>query len=250
MPARFTFGQLSRWRDALGVAIRTHRPGVMALDADEANNRLTLGVETATDTAPIRKSLASLAIPNDAVTIRVSGRVHKQQYAQNSDLRAAFRPQIPGGVIIGQTGCSLGFSVIQAGGYRFVTASHCTTTEFQPDGGSFFQPVGGIFIGSEYADPAPHPGSTCKYGYDCRYSDAAFVSWSPSSLSEFGKIAATTNQSGSTTIDPSRPRLRLIGVRRGIYVGNVVDKVGNAGDRIFSPIEGIEQDFGALGPVF
>lgn len=143
------------------------------------------------------------------------------------------------------------------------------------------------------------------------------VTYSPSSLSEFGKIAATTNQTGSINIDPNRPRLRLIGVRRGIYVGNVVDKIGSfggwtygnvtgtcvdwlsygrgpenadllcvdaanymesggdsgapvliwylddraeiagiydainaSGDRIFSPIEGIEADFGTLDPVF
>ena len=43
------------------------------------------------------------------------------------------------------------------------------------------------------------------------------------------KIAATTNQTGSILIDPNRPRMRLIGVRRGIYVGNVVDKIGSYG---------------------
>ncbi len=227
LPATYTFGELSRWRDALGTAIRGRASGTVSLDADEGANRLTVGVETAADTAPMRRSLALAVVPSAAVVIRVSGRVVKQQ-AQNTDLRAAFRPQIPGGVIIGQSGCTLGFNVLQGGDYQFFTASHCTTTEFQPDGGSFYQPVGGIFVGSESTDPVAHPGATCKYGYDCRYSDAALVRWSPSSLAEFGKIAATTNQTGSTTIDPARPRLRLIGVRRGIYEGNVVDKIGVA----------------------
>jgi hypothetical protein len=315
IPAAYEFQQLQEWRHKLGLAIRHQRLGIVSLDADEAHNRVVVGVETETAARTVHRVLERVTtVPEEAVVIRVVGRVTKRQ----TTLQASFRP-IPGGVSVGGfEECTLGFNVFQDGGHRFTTASHCSSIEFGYDGSSFRQNSFDGVVGQEYSDPTPHPASTCWYDWPCRYSDVTMVTYSPSSLSEFGKIAATTNQTGSILIDPNRPRLRLIGVRRGIYVGNVVDKIGSfggwtygnvtgtcvdwigyggsasgyadllcvdaanymdsggdsgapiliwylddraeiggihnainaSGDRIFSPIEGIEADFGALGPVF
>ncbi|MGI8401612.1 MAG: hypothetical protein ACR2NS_08445 [Gemmatimonadaceae bacterium] len=317
IPASYEFQQLQQWRDKLGLAIRPQGLGIVSLDADEANNQVVVGVETETAAATVHHLLTTATtVPGEAVTIRVFGRVTKRQA---SNLQSTFRPTIPGGVVIsGFEDCTLGFNVFQDGAHRFTTASHCSSIEAGYDGSSFRQNIAGSVVGQEYSDPTPHPASTCWYNWPCRYSDVTMVTYSPSSLSEFGKIAATTNQTGSINIDPNRPRLRLIGVRRGIYVGNVVDKIGafggwtygnvtgtcvdwigyggaasgyydllcvdaanymdsggdsgapiliwylddraeiagihdainGSGERIFSPIEGIEADFGALGPVF
>ena len=315
IPAAYEFQQLQQWRDKLGIAIRPQRLGIVSLDADEANNRVVVGVETEIAARTVDRLLArATTVPREAVAIRVMGPVTKRQA---SNLQSTFRP-IPGGVVIGGfENCTLGFNVFQDGAHRFTTASHCSSIEFGNDGSSFQQNFADGVVGQEYSDPTPHPAATCWYDWPCRYSDVTMVTYSPSSLSEFGKIAATTNQTGSINIDPNRPRLRLIGVRRGIYVGNVVDKIGSfggwtygnvtgtcvdwlgygsgpenadllcvdaanymesggdsgapvliwylddraeiagiydainaSGDRIFSPIEGIEADFGALGPVF
>lgn len=311
--AAYEFEQLQQWRDKLRSGIRTQGLGIVSLDADEAKNQITVGVETEMAARKFHRLLArATTVPGEAVVIRVLGRVTKRQ----SNLQSTFRP-VPGGVVIaGFEECTLGFNVIQGGMHRFTTASHCSSIEFGNDGTSFRQAIGGSVVGQEYSDPTPHPASTCSYDWPCRYSDVTMVTYSPSSLSEFGKIAATTNQTGSITIDPNRPRLRLIDVRRGIYVGNVVDKIGSFGgwtfgnvtstcvdwigyggspgfadllcvdaanyldfggdsgapiliwylddraeiagvhaairgsEAIFSPIEGIEFDFGTLGPVF
>lgn len=315
IPAAYEFQQLQQWRDKLGVAIRPQRLGIVSLDADEANNQVVVGVETETAARTVHRLLARATIvPGEAVAIRVTGRVTKRQA---SNLQSTFRP-IPGGVVIGGfEDCTLGFNVFQDGAHRFTTASHCSSIEFGNDTSSFRQNFADGVVGQEYSDPTPHPASECWWGKPCCFSDVTMVTYSPSSLSEFGKIAATTTQTGSIIIDQNRPRLRLIGVRRGIYVGNVVDKIGAFGgwtygnvtgtcvdwldyggagsqhadllcvdvagyrdsggdsgapiliwyldDRaeiagvhaalsdsgsIFSPIEGIEYDFGTLGPVF
>ena len=226
IPAAYEFQQLQEWRHKLGLAIRHQPLGIVSLDADEANNRVVVGVETETAARTVHRVLERVTrVPAEAVVIRVVGRVTKRQ----ATLQASFRP-IPGGVSVGGfRECTLGFNVFQDGAHRFTTASHCSSIEFGYDGSSFRQnPFDGV-VGQEYSDPAPHPASTCWYDWPCRFSDVTMVTYSPSSLSEFGKIAATTNQTGSILIDPNRPRLRLIGVRRGVYVGNVVDKLGHTG---------------------
>jgi hypothetical protein len=63
------------------------------------------------------------------------------------------------------------------------------------------------------------------------------VGYSSSTLAEFGRIAAPSNQTGSTTISTTQPRLRLVGVRRERYAGNVVDKIGAFGGWTYGNVQ-------------
>lgn len=234
----YTFEQLRQWRDALAPLLRTTVAGTISLDADEATNRVTVGVETAAGATAVDGVLGAAGVPRQAVNVLVRGPIIREQ----STLQDQFRP-IPAGVYIalsqptGLAQCTLGVNVTRDNAQRFWTASHCSGAAFEKDTFSFRQPNSGSAIGREYLDPPFQTSTSCPYaGYPCRWSDAALVTYTSSGLPEFARVAATTNQTGSISIDLNRPRLRIIGERTTYYVGDIVDKIGAFGGWTYNNI--------------
>jgi hypothetical protein len=188
--ADFDWADLDRWFtqasvEALGI------PGVVFADADEASNRVRIGVEHAAAAARIRGVLARLGIPASAVNVDVT-----QPIRQLATLRDAVRP-IVAGVQLNFPGflCSLGFNASRSGIRGFVTASHCTSTQGGVEGTPYWQPlesVRPIQVATETVDPTYPTGGSCPAGRNCRRSDAAFAKYINGTQNTLGRIARTT----------------------------------------------------------
>jgi hypothetical protein len=196
--------------------------GVVFTDADEARNRLVVGVENDAAAADVENALAILGIPREAVIIQRTGRIELDQ-----GLRDAVRP-IPGGVQIGfdRDGstfiCTLGFNVRAPAAPNvrgFVTNSHCSRARSQMLSTPYWQPsrTAANFIGEEVHDLPFHSGGDCPAGRVCRYSDALGVQYAaavPTADIDFGRIARTTfsgtTEAGSLQIDPANPRWQIV----------------------------------------
>jgi hypothetical protein len=188
--ADFDWAALNRWFtqasvEALGIQ------GVVFADADEARNRVRIGVEHAAAAARVRGVLARLGIPASAVNIDVT-----QPIRQLATLRDAVRPVVAG-VQINFPGflCSLGFNASRSGIRGFVTASHCTSTQGGVEGTPYWQPlesVRPIQVATETVDPTYPTGGSCPAGRNCRRSDAAFAKYINGTQNTLGRIARTS----------------------------------------------------------
>src|SRR6476469_374804 len=160
LPARFAWADLERWvaqasPEALAV------PGAVFADADEAGNRVHIGVEHAAAASRVRSVLARLGIPAAAAAVDIVPPIH-----QVATLRTSVRPVVAG-VQINFPGflCSLGFNATRAGVAGFVTASHCTTTQGGTENTPYYQRLQSSRpkkIASEPVDPNyKNPLSCC-----------------------------------------------------------------------------------------
>src|SRR5690606_8563428 len=125
--------------------------GVVFTDADEANNRVHIGVEDADAMAAVERTLGMLGLPREAVMLSLA----EPEYPMQS-LRDRVRP-VAGGLQINFPGslCTLGFNVRapdRPNVEGFVTNSHCTAVRGEVTGTPYWQPSSGVpdsFIGNE-----------------------------------------------------------------------------------------------------
>jgi hypothetical protein len=191
--ADFDWAALDRWFtqasvEALGIQ------GVVFADADEARNRVRIGVEHPAAAARVRAMLARLGIPASAVNVDLT-----QPIRQLATLRGAVRPVVAG-VQINFPGflCSLGFNAARNGTRGFVTASHCTSTQGGVEGTPYRQPLESVRptqIATETVDPIYTTGGSCPAGRNCRRSDAAFAKYINGTQNTLGRIARTSSTS-------------------------------------------------------
>ncbi len=125
--ARFTYRQLEGFFDRARSTVFDGPGGVFA-DLDEANNRVTLGVEDGAAIGRVRAAVAQLGLPGGAVEV-----VETQPILPLQTLQDAFNP-VPGGVQIhfGNYLCSIGVIAEIGGQLGFITASHCTNSQGVP----------------------------------------------------------------------------------------------------------------------
>jgi hypothetical protein len=233
--ADFDWAALDRWFtqasvEALGIQ------GVVFADADEARNRVHIGVEDAAAAARVRGVLPRLGIPASAVNVDVT-----QPIQQLATLRGAVRPVVAG-VQINFPGflCSLGFNASRSGIRGFVTASHCTSTQGGVEGTPYWQPlesVRPIQVATETVDPTYTRGG-CPAGRKCRRSDAAFAKYINGTQNTLGRIARTSSTSptdltivGSWTITSDAPS-------SSFTIGLGVNKVGRTTGWSQGPVTG------------
>jgi hypothetical protein len=198
--ADFDWAELDRWFtkasvEALGI------PGVVFTDADEAANRVRIGVETAAAAARVRAALAPLGIPAAALEVTVTKPIR-----QVAHLRGPVRPVVAG-VQINFPGflCSIGFNAVRNGVRGFVTASHCTSTQGGVEATPYWQPlqsVRPVQVATETVDPGYTTSGACPAGRRCRRSDAAFARYINGTGNTLGRIArtATTSQTDRTIV--------------------------------------------------
>jgi hypothetical protein len=191
LKADFDWVSLERWQATASTEALAKR-GAVFVDADEASNRVRIGVERGTAGAEVRAAIARLGIPASAVIVQET-----EPIRQLATLQDQIRP-VPGGVQINFPGflCSLGFNATRSGQRSFITASHCTNTQGGTEGTPYWQPtqtVAPTQIATEVDDPRYfRRRSGCPNGRRCRFSDASRAAYASGTGSALGSIAKTT----------------------------------------------------------
>ena len=221
LPARYDWAQLERWFTQASVGVLAV-PGGVFVDADEASNRVLIGVERGA-AARIRGVVARLGIPEAAVVVEETEPIRLA-----ATLRNRVRP-IVGGLQINFPGflCTLGFNAVRSGQNSFITNSHCTKTQGGTEGTPYWQPtqtVDPVQIGTEVSDPIYFKNTNgCPPGRRCRFSDASRAAYASGISFGLGKIARTTGpNNNSITINGS---FSITG-EGSASVGQTVNKVG------------------------
>jgi hypothetical protein len=129
---QYDWAQLERWQAGPGSAALAV-PGAVFTDADEASNRLRIGVEHGAAAAGVRSALARAGVPAAAVIIEETTPIVRMATLQNDNGRQ-------GGLQINFPGflCTLGFN---DGTGAFITNSHCTTTQGGVENTPYGQPL-------------------------------------------------------------------------------------------------------------
>ncbi|MEN3048582.1 MAG: Ig-like domain-containing protein [Candidatus Caldarchaeales archaeon] len=215
---RYSFAQLARWRQA--VLSDGRLAGIMtAIDIDEVNNRLFVGVSSPEHVETARRILSELGVPQDGYSVR------HLVIEPMVGLRDRVRPVI-GGLQIAFSSylCTLGFIAIRNGVPGYVTNDHCTNVRGQVDGTNHYQPTVATnnLIGQETVDPPFFTGSPCPPGYRCRYSDAAFGALQSGVPYSLGRIARTAGLGSLNIVG----EWRIVGEAWSSVAGQVLNKVG------------------------
>jgi hypothetical protein len=223
IPAKYDWAQLERWFAQASSEILAV-PGGVFVDADEASNRVTIGVQRGAS-ARIRGIVARLGIPQEAVVVQET-----EPIRLTATLRGKVRPGV-GGLQINFPGflCTLGFNALRNGQRSFITASHCTNHQGGVEATPYYQPLQStapVKFATEVSDPGysqSKPG--CPVGSRCRFSDASRAAYASTTTSSLGKIAKTTGpNNGSVTINGNFS----ITAEGSASVGQVVGKVGRS----------------------
>ena len=225
LPARYAWTDLERWSaqaspEALAV------PGAVFVDADEAGNRVHIGVEHAAAASRVRSVLARLGIPAAAADVEVVAPIH-----QVATLRTSVRPVVAG-VQINFPGflCSLGFNATRQGVKGFVTASHCTNTQGGAESTPYWQPTSTAKptqIGTETVDPTYKSTlAGCPSGRRCRRSDASFARYINNTTNTLGRIARTATTTSSDLTIAGGWTITSNATSSSFTVGETVNKVG------------------------
>jgi len=217
----FDWIQLERWFARASAEV-LGQSGAVFVDADEASNRVRIGVERGA-TGQARSIVARLRIPAEAVIIEET-----EPITFAATLRERVRP-IVGGLQINFPGflCTLGFNAVRSGQSSFITNSHCTNTQGGTEGTPYWQPletVDPVQIGTEVDDPVYFRRQNgCPNGRRCRFSDASRAAYASGIDFDLGTLAKTTGaNNGSITIDGS---FTITG-EGSAAVGQQVNKVG------------------------
>lgn len=222
---QFDFPSLARWRDIVSGQLLGVVPGVVMSDADEAANRVTIGIDEARHPgarAEGLQRLVRLGVPANAVRFIASQPV-SPDVARPTALAAAAMmflnqnlldvpsPVVAGYRIFAPGPCTLGPVVEHNGHPAALTNSHCTSVMYAVDSADLM--TSDFFvIGHEVADPGPLCGS------NCRRSDAALMYLNGGVPYDLGRIARTVNVTftwgvaGSLDVDQGNPTRDVIGV--------------------------------------
>jgi hypothetical protein len=256
----FEFAQLVAWKLSLRSLLA--RPDVVYLDADEARNRVVIGIAPSADPlgkslarASLDKDLAVRGVPKAAVIYKEAAPLKEMIGVEKVDglpldlleappaKRAApalnlvdsFRPA-PGGVQITWIKlpyayfCTLGFDAYLGSTFGFVTNSHCTADRDHVTGTRYSQgDYHTAAIATEFSDPAATDAPPCPTGRKCRYSDASFAKWDAATSGSLHAVARPTGKgtsAGSLVVRPSTLRFTINKTAPPALVGQTVNKVG------------------------
>lgn len=230
----YEFERLAEWRMELRPLLAL--PGVVFLDADEARNRVVIGIDSTSrskslDREGLESRLASTGVPRPAVVV-----VEAEPFKPFVGVQDKFRP-VPAGVQIlfhfsGNLygSCTLGFNAKRGNVSGFVTNAHCSQVQGELDGARYFQstPLSGA-IGTEVMDPGYFTGAPCPAGRSCRMSDSLFVKYDNAKLGQLGKIIkpiAPDAGGQSLAVNPASARFAIKSRGGSGLVGDVLHKVG------------------------
>jgi hypothetical protein len=221
LPAKYDWAQLEHWFAQASANVLAG-PGGVFVDADEASNRVLIGVERGA-AARIRGIVARLGLPDEAVVVRETEPIRLA-----ATLRNKVRPVV-GGLQINFPGflCTLGFNATRNGQKSFITNSHCTNHQGGVESTPYWQPTKAaapVQIGTEVQDPGySNTKAGCPASRRCRFSDASRAAYASGITFSLGKIARTTGaNNGSVTISGSF----TVTAEGTASVGQNVSKIG------------------------
>lgn len=231
--AQFSFEQLRVWRDIAFDSVFVQMRGIQALDLDEAANRVSFAIEPwgyLTTRLAIISRLAALGVDPAALAFRPASKFRRNAFLAPPGTTSDAADTVVGGLQIflqhhdGQfSACTLGFVAERNGRRGIVTASHCGTNYFNPDGDPLFQGFSRQ-VATETVDPDAY---TCGI-FRCRGADAAFYATTGSAPMAIGKILRLDGlNNGSLTVDQTTPYWTVVEEENDNLVGGQrVDKVG------------------------
>lgn len=255
----YDFEQLVTWKRSLRSLLG--QPGVVYLDADEASNRVVVGIDASFQAKSrvregLDKEVASRGVPGAAVVYRETGSFREavgvmrigdleKKKPATANLQGDVRP-VPGGVQVSFIKlpyiyfCTATFNAYLDGAFGFVTNSHCTSDRGKVDGTRYSQgdPYGPE-IATEVADPGYVTGGDCPATRKCRFSDSAFAQYDAVSTGGFRKLAKTTGrgrEEGSMVLKPASARLNVKSIGAAPLTGQVVNKVGRTTGWTYGPV--------------
>lgn len=240
----YTFAELADWRDQLSDGLLGQGLGVRSTDADEAQNRVVVGVADAGARGAVQAKLKQLGIPDKAVLILDEEVVSTEGEEVDFLGLASANNEYYGGLQIRRplndgtgrfSSCTMGFYAILNGVTVGVSNSHCSRDRNSSggDGSQFFNSAN-VFLGAETHDRNFH--DWCPKWYSplrwCRNADAMLFDAVPGPLAPaMNKIARYTmiNPGSSTdpmfrTIDANNPI--IIYARYSSRSGELVNKAG------------------------
>jgi hypothetical protein len=278
----FELADLVAWKLSLRSVLA--RPDVVYLDADEAMNRVVVGIDESSQAKSlVRESLdkdvAAHGVPAAAVVYkevpritemigvqRVGGLPDAQALLQPEKRAAAslnlvdgFRP-VPGGV---QTSfiklpyvyfCTIGFNAYHGTTFGFVTNSHCTADRDEVTGtrysqGDYHTPA----IATELLDPPSTAAPPCPTGRKCRYSDASYAGYDSAATGSLHQVAKPTGRgvaTGSLTVRPSTTRFSITASGQQPLVGQTLNKVGRTTGWTFGKVVATCVDVNVSGSTY
>lgn len=221
LAGRYSFSQLAAWRDRLVALLPM--PGVVFVDADEAFNRVRIGVWTKEARLAVPAAAVRLGVPLEALVLS-----DERSLRPLVRLADAAGPLVSGGQRLSFASgpstavqCSLGFNVLALDDAGYVTAAHCSRVQGRADGTVHQQPGEPELLGMETADPPMFRGGACPAGRRCRYSDAARFRFAPGHVAD--PAIARTAEPGSRDVAGT---MRVAGESAYPVAGEVLDKVG------------------------
>lgn len=241
---KYSFQQLSDWRDSVYRNLLGSVPGIVYDDLDEANNSVTIGVDrTSTAQAAVLSRLEALGIPRAAVRIQLTSAAKPAGGSASSAIGrdpgypiTGTTPTLEGGYIIFRVEpnssvhyCSLGLIVDTWDGRGALTASHCSADVYAIDSpAAAFYNQSGLSFGSELLDPLP---TSTYWNMPGRGSDVLMIKLNGNHASRRGTIARPNGPAGGPStdgrhdIDTANPYWNVTETS-GPWYGAPVNKVG------------------------
>lgn len=222
--AQFSISELAESRDALFQAVNEGRlPSAVSLDLSEQSNRVALAVENAEGKNTARALLRDLGTDEAKVTLEVRSRPRETRGVPS--VIDGIIDTIAGGVAVrwgSSDGCTSGFVAWRSSVKGVVTASHCSSQEWNTDATSMFNdPYGFRQIGTETYDPA---GYSCGFR-TCRGSDASFYTLQSGVEGNVG-LLARMDSLNRRNFDSANPYWIITAVEQGLYYGLPLEKTG------------------------
>lgn len=228
LPGRFDWRDLKRWRHLINGRIAAIA-GLVGTDIEERWNRIAVEVDNQGAQAEARSLIGSLAVPLEAVVVRVTS-----PNVDFDNLATTRFSLVPGGVKVvtdGGRSCTFGFNAQLSVGRGdgsggvydsrtyWVTAAHCVNQMGFATNTQFYQPSTGSTnrIGVEWRQPMWNTtvNDTCPGAQGCSLADAVLVLWFGERFWEFGKIArsegfpAFGSNPGTLEVSSFDPRMRI-----------------------------------------
>lgn len=231
--AQYSFAQLYLW--ATNFASIASLPGVTYTDINEAENYLTIGIESEAEFEAVRQVLQKAGVPSNAFLLKVAPRDQSMFSLQDYFRGAGGGLRIQNATTLG---CTMGFNAVWYVGadsiIGFATNSHCTSTRDGVDGTVHYQSNRNSprdRLGYEYRDAAFFPaGLNCtplSGSTRCKWSDLSLARYDFSG-DNLGYSLAQPDVRGqwSSTITFST-FMPVVGETLWPLMGHTVDKIGS-----------------------
>lgn len=246
----FAFSDLVTWQTALRAA-KGKSGQIVLLDADEASNRVRVGVRSQEGVAEVSTLLAALAIPENAVLVEIRSSPLENY---TTTLQDKYRP-LGAGIQThsGSDYCTMGFNVVDSlGNHMFLTASHCTGLYNGTTGTiDFYQNTvaSNNHVGMDYINPAWSTGACSISGaIYCSTADVALVLMDSASMLNDRIAQSSVVGTGSSDGNLILGTWLLVGTADDAASGTTVYKTGRTGGSTSGPVSGTCMDVGPFVP--